>query len=206
MNAVLEVDADIEAGDTRITARFVAAPGITALTGPSGIGKSLTLAAIAGIVRPARGTIRFGHLTWADPSLGRHVPSQQRGVGMVFQDGLLLPQRNARANVELGVRQRAQRRPVAERWLERTGIAHRAEASPNTLSGGERQRVALARALAGRPRLLLLDEPFSAVDVAARDSLRRLVRSVVDETGLIAVLVTHDAEDVRALADTVVQW
>ncbi len=204
----LAVDIEVVAGSTTVAARFTADPGITALLGPSGIGKSLTLGAVAGIVRPRRGTIAFDGLTWADAEAGRHLPSQQRRVGMVFQDGALLPHRTVVGNVELGLGRpasRAARRVAAQAWLERVGIAHRGDSSPLTLSGGERQRVALARALATEPRLLLLDEPFSAVDIDARAGLRRLVREIVDEHGLVAVLVTHDTDDLDGLVDSIVR-
>ncbi len=204
----LNVDIEVAAGTTVVNAAFTAEPGITALVGPSGVGKSLTLAAIAGLVRPRRGTISFNRLTWADATGNLHVPTQARRIGMVFQDGALLPHRRASSNVELALQYRLprnQRAHAADRWLTRTGIAHRATSLPSTLSGGERQRVALARALATEPELLLLDEPFSAVDVEARAALRQLVRDIVDEQQLTAVLVTHDADDVAQLANSVVR-
>lgn len=199
----LEVDVTVVAGSVNVASSFVAEPGITVITGASGVGKSLTLAAVAGLVRPATGTIAWAGDRWAAD--GFHRPTQARGVGVVFQDAALLPHRSALGNVELGLTgRRADRRAAARRWLAVVGIEHRADARPATLSGGERQRVALARALATEPSVLLLDEPFGALDALARASMRSLVRRLVDERGVTAILVTHDADDVAALADATV--
>ena len=204
----LNVDVEVIAGATVVAATFTAGRGITALIGPSGVGKSLTLAAIAGLVRPRHGSVTFNDVSWSDASTSLHVRTQERRIGMVFQDGALLPHRSARRNVELGLGAdvpRTQRAHTADEWLARVGIAHRAASLPPTMSGGERQRVALARALATKPALLLLDEPFSAVDSEARAALRQLVHDIVDEQQLTAVLVTHDAQDIAQLGAAVVR-
>jgi len=214
----LTVDVRVEVRDFSVDARFTAWPGFTALIGPSGSGKSLTLAAIAGTIRPVRGSIRFAEQTFveqmadeqtfADVERGIHLRSQERGIGMVFQHAALLEHLSPLDNVVLAVRNgnRATRREVAIALLERVGAAHRADARTRTLSGGERQRVALARAMAGNPRILLLDEPFSSLDAATREQMRSLVRVLVDERGITALLVTHDAGDVAILGDRVVQY
>jgi ABC-type sulfate/molybdate transport systems ATPase subunit len=137
-----------------------------------------------------------------------HVRSQERRLGVVYQHAALLDHRSPLDNVVFAVRDgdRTTRREIARLWLARVGAGPLAEARTRSLSGGERQRVALARALAGSPRLLLLDEPFSSLDAASRDEMRRLVKLLVAEQRIIALVVTHDQADVDALADQVVQF
>ena len=204
----LIVDVRVEVPGFGVDAAFVAGRGITVLSGPSGSGKSLTLAAIAGTIRPVRGHIRCGDVTFAEPARSEHLRSQDRRVGMVYQHAALFEHKSPLDNVALAVRNvgLAAARVVAAELLERVGVAALATAKTRSLSGGERQRVALARALAGEARVLLLDEPFSSLDAAARQAMRHLVRSLVDERGVIALLVTHDAQDVDALADRVVGY
>jgi molybdate transport system ATP-binding protein len=199
------VDAEVRAGEFVVRAAFDlgGVPGpVTALFGPSGSGKSLTLALVAGLLRPARGTVRLGGRLVADADAGLHVRTQDRRVGMVFQEALLLPHRTVLDNVALAVRE-GDRRQRAREELDRVGAAALAAQHPRTLSGGERQRVALARALAGDPQLLLLDEPLSALDQPTRVALRALLRERITVPTL---LVTHDADEVAALADSVVQY
>jgi molybdate transport system ATP-binding protein len=204
----LDVDVTHTAGTFALHARFaVDAAGITVLSGPSGAGKSLTLALIAGLRRPDSGHITFDGRVLDDVEQRVHVPTRDRHIGMVFQDALLLPHRTATDNVALAVRTpgpRAERRRAATDALAEVGAAPLGAQRPRTLSGGQAQRVALARALAGDPRLLLLDEPFSALDRPVRRELRALVRTVVRERGIPALLVTHDEEELEELADTVV--
>ena len=206
---VLAVDTTTTAGTATVRAAFEAGPGITALFGPSGAGKSVTLATIAGLLRPARGRVVVHGRTVADVERGVHVPTQERRIGMVFQHAALLPHRSPLDNVTLAVRHginRSGRRRRALELLHDVRAGHLAEAPTRSLSGGEQQRVALARALAGDPQLLLLDEPFSALDQAARLALRALLRAVVDERGTPAVLVTHDLDDLAALAERIVLY
>lgn len=208
----LSVDVRVEVRDFGVDARFSAPVGCTALVGPSGSGKSLTLAAVAGTIRPTRGFIRCGGELFAEAATATaaevHLPSQDRGIGMVFQHAGLLEHLSPLDNVVLGVRSgdREVRRREATMLLERVGAAARTLARTRSLSGGERQRVALARALAGKPRILLLDEPFSSLDAPTRLQLRSLVRELVNERGIIALLVTHDAGDVEVLGDQVVKY
>jgi molybdate transport system ATP-binding protein len=168
--------------------------GVTVLFGPSGSGKTTILRCLAGLDRPQEGFIRFAGETWADDQ--RFVPAQRRRVGMLFQDYALFPHLTARANVEYG----AARGPAAEaaRLLRIEALLDR---KPPQLSGGERQRVALARALAARPRLLLLDEPLSALDTPARSELRHELRAVLGEAGVPTLVVTHDRVEALALGD-----
>ena len=202
------VDFGHRAGEFSVEAKFGAAPGVTVLFGPSGSGKSLTLAVVAGLLRPDRGHVEIDGVTVADAATRIHLPTQDRNVGVVFQEALLLPHRSALDNVALAVRKgrKAERRNAARGWLERVGAGGLAAARPRTLSGGERQRVALARALAGEPKVLLLDEPLSALDHPTRRQLRTLLRKLVDDTGVPALLVTHDPDEAEALADRVVHF
>ena len=206
--SVLTLDIRVEVPNFGVDATFSAATGITVLSGPSGSGKSLTLAAIAGTLRPARGVIKVDDVVLADVEGGVHVRSQDRRLGVVYQHAALLDHRSPLDNVMLAVREgdEASRRSTALALLERVGAAGLARAKTRLLSGGERQRVALARAMAGTPRLLLLDEPFSSLDASSRAEMRGLLKSLVAEHRLIALVVTHDQADVDALADCVVVY
>jgi ABC-type sulfate/molybdate transport systems ATPase subunit len=169
------------------------APGETlALVGPSGAGKTTVLRAIAGLVRPSGGWIECGG-TWFDART--HVPPEQRSVGLVFQEYALFPHLTVERNVAFGGR--------VDGLLERLRIDHLARAKPGDLSGGERQRVALARALARRPKVLLLDEPMSALDPHTRGEVRAELHVILRDLGLPTLLVTHDFEDAATLADRV---
>jgi molybdate transport system ATP-binding protein len=170
-----------------------------ALVGPSGAGKSTFLRAVAGLTRPDEGRIELAGETWLDTERGLDVPPERRSVGLVFQEYALFPHLTVRGNVAFG----AQSGRDADELLERFGIAPLAGARPGEISGGERQRVALARALARRPRVLLLDEPLSALDAHTRGSVRSELRGLLAGLGLPVVLVTHDFEDAATLADRV---
>lgn len=204
----LAVEVSHTLGEFHLEVEFCVDGGLAVITGPSGSGKSLTLALVAGLARPDHGTITIAGDVVADSDTGVHVRSQDRQLGMVFQDGLLLPHRTVRDNVALAVRDgdRHTRRDQAGRWLDRVGAAELSARRPRELSGGQRQRVALARALAGRPRVLLLDEPFSALDHPVRVDLRALVRDVVDSTGVPALFITHDQAEAYELADTLITY
>ena len=206
--SVLKVDIRVEVPSFGVDATFSAATGITVLSGPSGSGKSLTLAAIAGTLRPSRGVIKVDDVVFADVEGGVHVRSQDRRLGVVYQHAALLDHRSPLDNVMLAVREGddASRRSTALALLERVGAAGLARAKTRLLSGGERQRVALARAMAGAPRLLLLDEPFSSLDASSRAEMRGLLKALVVEHQLIALVVTHDQADVDAWADRVVVY
>lgn len=202
---MLDIDVADEIGGFRLAAEFSTGPGISVLSGPSGAGKSLTLQLVAGTRRPRRGSIVLGGKILVDTESGTWIDPQDRMVGMVFQDSLLLPHRTALDNVSLAVREgrRRRRREEAGRWLSEVGAAGWAHRYPHELSGGQAQRVALARALAGEPRMLLLDEPFNALDPATRQRLRRLVRDLVDRWRVAALFVTHDPAEAMVLADRI---
>lgn len=204
----LRVDIEVSVPGFVVTASFAAQNGITVLAGPSGSGKSVTLQAIAGTIRPSRGTIACDDVVFADVGKRVHVRSQHRRLGVVYQHAALLDHRSPLDNVTLAVRHGDlnQKRATASELLQRVGAGALLSAKTRSLSGGERQRVALARALAGSPRLMLLDEPFSSLDASSRDEMRLLLRSLVAERHIIALVVTHDREDVDALADRVVRY
>ncbi|MBC7291719.1 MAG: ABC transporter ATP-binding protein [Actinotalea sp.] len=178
------------------------APGeVLALLGPSGSGKSSLLRAVAGLEPVAAGSI-----TWDGTDLAG-VPVHQRGIGLMFQDGQLFPHRDVAANVAFGLQmQRVPRAELARRvaeLLRLVGLAGFGDRDVASLSGGERQRVALARSLAPRPRLLLLDEPLSALDRALRERLADDVRAALRATGTTALFVTHDHDEAFAVADRI---
>jgi molybdate transport system ATP-binding protein len=184
-----------------------APPGITVLFGPSGAGKTTALAVVAGLIRPDRGRIAVGPETLFDREAGIDLPPHRRRVALVFQSLALFPHLTALDNVAYGLPRalgRAARRALAREWLERTRAAHVADRRPATLSGGEAQRIALARALAASPRVLLLDEPFTALDEGLRRELGGLVRELADELAIPTILVTHDRRDALALGDRAV--
>jgi molybdate transport system ATP-binding protein len=209
MTAALEVAVARQIGAFDLDVAFTVESGVSVLFGPSGAGKSLTLALIAGLLRPDAGAIAINGSVVTDCARRIYVSTQERRVGMVFQDGLLLPHRSVLDNVALAVRQasgRRARRAVARAWLERVRAEELADRRPGSLSGGQRQRVALARGLAGDPALVLLDEPLSALDSAVRSELRKLIRGVIVASGVPAVLVTHDAEEAEELGDVVIAY
>ncbi|HSL11124.1 MAG TPA: ABC transporter ATP-binding protein [Actinomycetota bacterium] len=205
--AGLAVDVVVRRGSFEVVAAFEAAAGETvALLGPNGAGKSSVLSTIAGLVPPVSGEIRLdGHaLDGADV----HVPPERRPIGVVFQDLLLLPHLSAVENVAFPLRARgvprAEARSSSAALLERLDVGARAAALPRDLSGGEAQRVALARALVSEPRLLLLDEPLSALDVGARAAVRDLLQAELRRFPGVRVIVTHDPVEAMTLADRLV--
>jgi iron(III) transport system ATP-binding protein len=171
---------------------------LVALLGPSGSGKTTMLRVIAGLEVPDQGAVSIGGRPVVGPSVW--VEPEQRHVGMVFQDGALFPHLSVAANVGFG--EPAEGR--VDECLDLVGLAHRAGAYPHELSGGERQRVALARALAPDPEVVLLDEPFAALDASLRTSLREEVAAILRAAGTSALLVTHDQQEALSLADVVV--
>jgi molybdate transport system ATP-binding protein len=182
-------------------------PGITCVMGPSGGGKSTLLALLAGLVKPDRGRISLGDELWFDGTRGVNVPVHRRPLAFVFQGLALFPHLSAAANVEYGMAglPRAARAQKATALLERVGTAHLADRKPGTLSGGEAQRVALARAIARSPKLMLLDEPLSALDRDLRGQLAALVKELAVELAVPVVYVTHSEREAKVLADHVVR-
>lgn len=192
----------------RLEAALEAAPGMTILFGPSGSGKSTILQAIAGLLRPSAGRIALGDEVWFDGGQRRSLAVERRRVAYVFQSLALFPHLTGIGNVAYGIsreHERGERRARARELLERFGVGHLADRRPRTYSGGEAQRVALARAMAISPRVMLLDEPFSALDREIRHKLWSEVRDLIDELGVPALCVTHDRDEARALGDRVVR-
>ncbi|MGW0882695.1 ABC transporter ATP-binding protein [Streptomyces sp. NPDC002671] len=184
--ALAEVDLDIAPGE------------ILTVVGPSGCGKSTLLRALAGLLPPLAGQLTEDEHLLTSPSVER---------ALVFQEDALLPWRTLRANVELPLAirglPRAERRTQAEAWLARVGLAEHARQLPHRVSGGQRQRAQLARALAGRPRTVLMDEPFGALDAQTRSGMQDLLVEVLHGTGATVVFVTHDVEEALFLGDRV---
>lgn len=176
---------------------------LLALVGPSGSGKTSILRAITGTLRVRAGYVGVDGEVWFDSERGIFVPPHRRRVGIVFQSYALFPHMTARANVEmaLGHLPRRKRGERARELLARVHLQGLEERKPSQLSGGQRQRVAVARALAREPAVLLLDEPFSAVDKATRERLYREIATLRRDLGMPIVLVTHDLDEARMLAD-----
>jgi molybdate transport system ATP-binding protein len=193
-------------GSFRLEAALEVRPGETlALVGPNGAGKSTFLAIVAGLERPDRGRIVCDGEVWCDTERGLHLPPERRHVGLLFQDYALFPHLSVGENVAYGPRARGRSRAEAEaaaaHWIERLALRAQAARRADLISGGERQRAALARALATAPRVLLLDEPFAALDVTTRGAVRAELRTFLSSCGLPTVLVTHDPVDALALGD-----
>ncbi len=184
-------------------------PGSTvAVLGPNGAGKTTLLRALAGLVPLQSGRVVLDDQVLDDPARAVHVPPEERPLAVVFQDHLLFPHLTAIENVAFGLRCRGMARAEAGRraqeWLARVGLGDRGGARPGALSGGQAQRVALARALAVGPRLLLLDEPLSALDYGARAELRHTLRRTLDAFAGVRLLVTHDPLEAMALASRLI--
>jgi molybdate transport system ATP-binding protein len=186
--------------------RFATPAKVVALYGPSGAGKSLTLQAMAGLLTPAQGHIRIGTHTLFDAAQGVDVPASARRLGYLFQQYALFPHKTVRENIAFGltswrIRLSADDAQQVDALMESFGLQSMAHSKPATLSGGQQQRVALARALACRPQALLLDEPFAALNPMLRDQMRQELKHVQAQFALPVVMITHDIEDVLALAN-----
>ena len=192
------LDIDLQVGDGEVVA----------LLGPNGAGKTTVLRAIAGLQPLDAGRIRLDGTSLDDPATDTFVPTEQRPIGVVFQDYLLFPRLTALDNVAFGLRSRgldkARARARARAWLERFKLGDFASVKPRTLSGGQAQRVALARALATDPRLLLLDEPLAALDASTRVQVRTELRRHLATFAGARLLITHDPVDAVVLADRLV--
>ncbi|MGL5929930.1 MAG: sulfate/molybdate ABC transporter ATP-binding protein [Dermatophilaceae bacterium] len=205
----MSLDAHLRAtrGPVTLDLPLVARDGeVVAVLGPNGAGKTTALHVLAGLTRTSSGHVQVDGHPWADD--GTHLPASERAVGLLAAEHLLLPHLTARANVAFGPRSRGMTRraaaAAADRELAALGVAHLADRRPGTLSHGQAQRVALARALATSPRLLLLDEPLSALDPETRPQVRATLAERLRHYDGSTVLVTHDPLDALTLADQLV--
>ena len=198
--SLLRADFALRLGTFDLVVDFEFDGGVLVLFGPSGAGKTVTLGALSGALRPASGQIVLRDRRLFDAASGTHVRPARRGLGYVPQHNALFPHCSVRENVAFGLT-RARRRG-RDRGVDQS----LADASTDSLSGGERQRVALARALVVEPELLLLDEPFAAIDRVGRGQLRRLLKEVLERRKTSAVLVTHSVGEALALGDWLVRY
>jgi len=177
------------------------------LFGPSGSGKSLTLMALAGLLVPDAGRIMIEGISMFDSMHKINILSRDRDIGILFQNYALFPHLSVRENVAFGIKKlfrplSGKQRKQVNSLLEMFDLGHQADQKPHQLSGGQQQRVAIARALARNPRLLLLDEPFNALDQPLRIRMRKELKRIQETLSLPMVLVTHDLEDVEVFAET----
>ncbi|MDH5771531.1 MAG: ABC transporter ATP-binding protein [Rhodospirillaceae bacterium] len=185
---------------------LIAGPGkLTCLLGPSGCGKTTLLRLAAGLEKLQQGQIAIQGVTVGDGASGFSVPPEKRDVGLMFQDYALFPHLNVFENISFGIEKLgAERREWIKTSLEQMGLTHHAHSYPHTLSGGQQQRVALLRALAPEPGVLLLDEPFSGLDVTRRAQVREEALTFLKQSGVAVLMVTHDPEEAMFMADHIV--
>ena len=203
---MIDVDIAERRGAFQLDVKFAADAPIVGLFGRSGAGKTTVVNAIAGIGKPSRGTIRVnGHVLF-DAARGIDLPPERRRIGYVFQEGLLFPHLDVEANLLYGQRRRtpSERVIVDERVVELLGLQALLRRKPATLSGGEKQRVAIGRALLAQPRVLLMDEPLAALDIARRREILSYVERLRDELAIPIVYVSHAVDEITRLADVVV--
>lgn len=196
----------------RLDAAFSSEEQFVVLFGPSGSGKTLTLQSVAGLVTPDAGRIALNGRVLFDSKRGINVPSRSRGIGYLFQDYALFPHLSVAENVGFAIKKSfrwrlsKQDRRRVEEFLDIFEISHLAESFPFDLSGGQKQRVALARALIRKPDILLLDEPFSALDTLLRVRLRKELSDIQARFNIPVIMITHDPEDIKAFAETLVSY
>jgi molybdenum ABC transporter ATP-binding protein len=204
MSPLLEMAISHRVGDFALDVDIEAPCGPLVVIGPSGAGKTLTLRAIAGLVKPGLGRIALNGRVLVDTNAGVSLPPQARGVGYVPQEYALFPHMTVQGNIAFGLRRSGdEKQRRVDELLELTGLVPQRGLRPRELSGGQRQRVALARALAVKPEVLLLDEPFAALDVPTRQSLMDDFQRLLAETGTAAIMVTHDRNEALRLAEFV---
>ena len=200
------VDIEKDFGSFCLKVKFEAGDETLALLGASGCGKSMTLRCIAGIVTPDRGKIILDGVTLFDSEKKINLPPQKRHTGLMFQNYALFPNMTVLQNIKAGAKREKdsqKRKAMIESVIERFGLAELSDRYPHQLSGGQQQRVALARILVSSPKILLLDEPFSALDSHLRFKLEREVRHVMRQFGKTVILVSHDRDEVYRMSDSI---
>jgi molybdate transport system ATP-binding protein len=201
-----DIDVETKLGDFNIAVAFQAGPGVTALFGPSGAGKTSILNMIAGVLRPARGRIAVDGQVLFDSKSGVDLKPNHRRVGYIFQDARLFPHLSVRGNLLYGYKrtEASQRYAEPDHMIELLGIGHLLTRRPVSLSGGEQQRVAIGRAMLSSPRLLLMDEPLASLDDARKQEILPYVERLRDELKIPTLYVTHAKAEVERLAGAVV--
>jgi molybdate transport system ATP-binding protein len=204
---MLQVDVHKRLGDFRLAAAFAGGARVTALFGDSGAGKTSIINMIAGLVRPDRGRIALDDDVLFDSAARIDVPAHRRRIGYVFQEGRLFPHLSVAHNLGYGRWMNGLPFDAADhaRIVQLLDIAHLLDRRPGRLSGGERQRIAIGRALLTRPRLLLLDEPLASLDAARKAEILPYLERLRDQSGVPMVYVSHQADEVRRIAETVVR-
>lgn len=211
MSIHIQISRRMVSGDRhfQLDAAFTSSSKRIALFGPSGAGKSLTLRAVAGLLRPDAGRIEINGRVLFDSQAGICLPAQARRVAYLFQDYALFPHLTVAQNIAFGLRRgwrnppRREVGPEAKRWVDAFELGAIVGSYPGEISGGQKQRVALARALMLQPDILLLDEPFSALDSHLRGRMRQELNTLQRQLDVPMLLITHDPADVDALADEV---
>lgn len=203
---VLDVDCSVTLGDFTLNAKFTTEPGISVLFGPSGAGKTTILGLVAGLIRPDRGRISLNGDVLCDVAARVFVPPHKRRIGLVFQDAQLFPHLTVAQNLAFGSWfNRPSPSLAREHVIDVLAIGHLLQRRPARLSGGEKSRVALARALLSSPRLLLMDEPLSALDDEKRQAILPLVERVRDDFGVPMLYVTHARDEAQRLASRMIR-
>ncbi|MFP4207399.1 MAG: molybdenum ABC transporter ATP-binding protein [Wenzhouxiangella sp.] len=202
---MLEIDLSHRFPGFTLNARLQAPPGLTALFGRSGSGKTTIINAVAGLLRPDRGRIAAGDWVLLDTEARRRLPPHRRRLGYIFQEGRLFPHLTVRQNLKYGAwfAPRNARRESLDRVVELLGVGHLLDRRPGALSGGEKQRVAIGRALLSAPRLILADEPLAALDEARKAEILPYFERLRDEVAIPILYVSHSASEVARLATTV---
>ena len=184
---------------------FEAGPGVTALVGPSGCGKTTTLRLIAGLLKPEEGRIQLGDQLLFESTTRVNVPPETRALGLVFQDYQLFPHLSVEQNLRYGLARNPHSSVDFSHLVEILELRPLLSASPQSLSGGEKQRTAIGRAILRAPKLLLLDEPLSALDPDLRESISGYLERVIGEYHIPILLVTHDPHSIERLAHTTIR-